>query len=420
MIDKMMTFKRLMTLKSLSVVVICVICLSINLGAQAFLQTPIAGRYLNDFIIVNYVDWSIESAKFDHKCGSKTYNGHQGTDFVIRSFATMDSGVAVIAAASGTVIFAKDDLFDREKLSDTSKGFGNYIALSHDNKYQTYYAHIKKGSSKIKLGDFVKEGDTLAFVGSSGNSSDPHLHFELWYDSTYVVDPFKGICGNSGSLWLNPIVYDTSFSIWNTGLIGFKPNLDTLREEPSFKDVFKYGEDEAITYWNISYGVRKYDIFKLRWITPNGQEWFSSDYTANQDYWYFYYWDYIDVPLMSDEGIWTVELLLNGKKIDKNTFRINRSSSTQRTSNSSNIKIYPNPVIDKFTIHFEDRHFAHQNDVKYQIFISLGQTIMEGLLSQCYPNCEISTKNLQAGLYMLEIFNHDQRISTHIISINKP
>jgi murein DD-endopeptidase MepM/ murein hydrolase activator NlpD len=397
----------------------CIFSFSFNLIAQEFLSTPIAGQHLKDFITVNYVDWGLDNDWFDHKCHSKTYNGHQGTDFLIRSFAAMDSGVAVLAAASGTVIFVKNDLFDREKLSDVSKGFGNYIALNHSNGYQTYYAHIRKGSSRVKLGDFVNAGDTLALVGSSGNSSDPHLHFEVWYDSSFVVDPFKGNCGNSATLWLNPIAYDTSFRIWKSGLINFQPNLDTLREEPGSKDIFNFSEDESITYWNICYGVRKNDLLRIRWLRPNGQEWFSFDSKANQDFWYYYFWSYIDVPSLPDEGIWTVELLLNNNKIDEKKFRINPTSSTHHISNNSNIKVYPNPVIDKFTINFERRHIVQQNEIRYQLFSSFGQKIIEGTLNQCYPNCEITTESLPAGVYLLVIRDNEQRLSTHNISINQ-
>ncbi|MSP70076.1 MAG: T9SS type A sorting domain-containing protein [Bacteroidetes bacterium] len=396
----------------------CTFSLSLNLIAQGFLRTPIAGQHLKDFIIVNYIDCSVGNDWFDHKCSSKTYKGHKGTDFLIRSFAAMDSEVAVLAAASGTVIFVKNDLFDREKLSDVSKGFGNYVALSHTNGYQTYYAHIRKGSSRVKPGDFVNAGDTLALVGSSGNSSDPHLHFEVWYDSSYVVDPFKGTCGNSATLWLNPIDYDTSFNIWKSGLIDFKPNLDTLREEPGFKDVFNSSEDEAITYWNICYGIRKNDLLRIRWSRPNGQEWFSFDYKANQDFWHFYYWSYIDVPSLPDEGIWAVELLLNSKKIDEKKFHVNPTSSTHPISNNAYFKIYPNPVIDKFTIHFERRYNVQQNELRYQLLNSFGQRIIEGTLNHLYPNCEITTKNLPAGVYFLEIRDKEQRLSTHNISIN--
>lgn len=395
----------------------CMFSMSFNLMAQGFLHQPIAGQYGEEFIIVNYVDWSQGSDWYDYKCSSKTYKGHQGTDFLIRSFVAMDSGVAVLAAASGTVFIVKDDLFDREKQSDVSKGFGNFIGLSHSNAYQTYYAHIKKGSAKVKSGDFVNAGDTLAFIGSSGNSTDPHLHFEVWYDSTYVVDPFEGTCGNSATLWLNPIDYDTSFNIWKSGLINFQPNLNTLREEPDSKDVFNSNIDKTITYWNICYGVRKDDLFTIRWSRSNGQEWFSYDYTADKDYWYYYYWSYIDVPILPDEGIWTVELLLNNKKIDEKKFRVNPTSSIQHLSIKDNIKIYPNPVIDKFTINFEQQHLVQQNELRYQLLNSLGQTVILGTLNQCYPNCDISTKYLPEGVYLLVIYNNGQQLSTNTIYI---
>ena len=395
----------------------CAFSFSFNLMAQEFLHTPIAGQHLKDFILVNYVDWGAGNDGYDHKCRSKTYDGHQGTDFVIRSFAAMDSGVAVLAAASGTVISVKNDLFDREKLSDVSKGIGNYIALSHSNGYQTYYAHNRKGSSRVKPGDRVKAGDTLALVGSSGNSSDPHLHFEVWYDSSYVVDPFQGTCGNPATLWLNPIEYDSSFGIWKSGLIGFEPDLDTLREEPHSKDIFNSGDDEAISYWNICYGVRKNDVIRIRWFHPNGVEWFSYDYTANRDFWYFYYWSFIDVPVLPDEGPWTVELLLNNKKVDEKKFRINPTSSTHYISNNAHIKIYPNPVMDKCTIHFEGPHNLHQNKMSYQLLNSFGQSIMEGTLNSSSSNCEINTENIPAGIYLLVIRDHEQRLSTFNIAI---
>jgi murein DD-endopeptidase MepM/ murein hydrolase activator NlpD len=112
--------------------------------SQSIFNIPIEGIYGRDYIVVNYVDWATGQLILDHNCGSKTYDGHQGTDFTLRSFAAMDSGVNVIAAADGIVTYVKDGLFDREMESDISKGFGNYVALSHKNGYQTYYAHLKK------------------------------------------------------------------------------------------------------------------------------------------------------------------------------------------------------------------------------------------------------------------------------------
>ncbi|MBC8047674.1 MAG: hypothetical protein H7Y00_12830, partial [Fimbriimonadaceae bacterium] len=89
--------------------------------------TPIQGTHLEDYYLVNYVDWDFTGI-LDYKCGNKTYDGHQGTDFVIRNFAQMDAGVNVFAADTGIVTFVLDTLFDRNKTA-ISGGFGNYICI---------------------------------------------------------------------------------------------------------------------------------------------------------------------------------------------------------------------------------------------------------------------------------------------------
>ncbi len=186
---------------------------SVKINAQAFLYNPMAGEELVDYTVVNYVDWD-ENGLHDHECGSKTYDGHQGIDFTLASFAAMDEGHDVLAAADGEITFVIDSLFDRETVSDVSKGLGNYIAIRHTNHYYSYYGHLKQHSSVYEVGQQVVAGEVIGQVGSSGNSTDPHLHFELWFDSLYVVDPFLGECGNGESLWLDEITYQTEFSIW--------------------------------------------------------------------------------------------------------------------------------------------------------------------------------------------------------------
>ncbi|MBK6824722.1 MAG: M23 family metallopeptidase [Saprospiraceae bacterium] len=59
----------------------------------------------------------------------------------------------------------------------------------------------QKNSLQVKPGDKVIPGQKIASVGCSGNCTDPHLHFELWYDSTLVVDTFDGPCGNQFNFW---------------------------------------------------------------------------------------------------------------------------------------------------------------------------------------------------------------------------
>ena len=109
---------------------------------QALLNSPIKGQYLNDYSIVNYVDWSFDSIH-DHHCGSKTYDGHAGTDFAIKNFSQMDKGIEVLAAADGIVTAVVASLFDRNKTAITGI-FGNYFTIRHPNQNYSYSLNLKK------------------------------------------------------------------------------------------------------------------------------------------------------------------------------------------------------------------------------------------------------------------------------------
>lgn len=65
-------------------------------------------------------------------------------------------------------------------------GYGNFIEIDHGNGFKTRYAHLNK--NYVKKGEYVKQGDTIAEVGSSGRSTGPHLHYEVLYNGV-PVDP---------------------------------------------------------------------------------------------------------------------------------------------------------------------------------------------------------------------------------------
>lgn len=93
-------------------------------------------------------------------------------------------GSYIHAAASGVVIFAKDDSQeggDDEKFEDFK--FYNHVVIKHDHGEYTEYGHLKyKGITK-KVGDRVNAGEIIAQVGNTGYSEEPHLHF-----SAFVLD----------------------------------------------------------------------------------------------------------------------------------------------------------------------------------------------------------------------------------------
>lgn len=83
-----------------------------------------------------------------------------------------DEGEAICAAKSGRVIF-----------SGTADGYGNYIKIDHGGGLETAYGHCSVLAANV--GDEVEKGQTIAYVGSTGNSTGPHLHFEVKIDGEF-------------------------------------------------------------------------------------------------------------------------------------------------------------------------------------------------------------------------------------------
>lgn len=103
----------------------------------------------------------------------KQYRMHAGVDYA----APM--GTKVYAAGDGTVIAAK-----------WVNGYGNYVTIRHNSEYSTGYGHLKSYAKGIKPGVRVKQGQVIAYVGSTGRSTGPHLHYEI-IKSGKKVDPLK-------------------------------------------------------------------------------------------------------------------------------------------------------------------------------------------------------------------------------------
>ncbi|MCW3490459.1 M23 family metallopeptidase [Dethiobacter alkaliphilus] len=86
----------------------------------------------------------------------------------------MHNGVD-IADSRGTPIRASDGGVVRT--SSYRGGYGNLVIIDHGNGYSTYYAH--NSSLQVSVGEKVKQGQTIALMGSTGNSTGNHVHFEI-------------------------------------------------------------------------------------------------------------------------------------------------------------------------------------------------------------------------------------------------
>lgn len=115
--------------------------------------------------------------------------GYRNDPFTkIRKFhAGMD-----FSAKQGTPVYATGDGVI-ERADNAMSGFGNLMIVKHGFGYQTYYAHLSK--YKARVGQVVKRGDIIAYVGSTGRSEAPHLHYEVHKDGE-VINPINFYYGS--------------------------------------------------------------------------------------------------------------------------------------------------------------------------------------------------------------------------------
>lgn len=136
----------------------------------------------------------VVTSKFS-KSRTITVNGvtktgaHTGIDLAVVS----NANPKVCSVLSGKVIVAK--------VGNT--GYGNYVVIEHiateGTVFYTLYGHMREGSIMVAEGTEVKAGQVLGIMGSTGNSTGPHLHFEVRLNensSNNAVDPFPYLFGN--------------------------------------------------------------------------------------------------------------------------------------------------------------------------------------------------------------------------------
>ncbi|WP_396193128.1 M23 family metallopeptidase [Flavobacterium sp.] len=108
---------------------------------------------------------------------TKARKMHEGMDF------TAKTGTPIYATGDGVVAKADNSL----------SGYGNHIEINHGFGYLTLYAHLSKYN--VRQGQRVKRGDIIGYVGSTGRSQAPHLHYEVHKDGK-VVNPINFYYGN--------------------------------------------------------------------------------------------------------------------------------------------------------------------------------------------------------------------------------
>lgn len=257
------------------------------------------------YFVPFYVDHDNKEGTYnDWNCGNFSYDQHKGTDFSLWPFPWDQmsyNDVSVVAAADGILVNIIDGEFDKNcgDLADLQQQNPpwNMVKLLHEDGTYTTYGHLKKYTATRKpIGSYIRKGEFLGYIGSSGISTAPHLHFEVEKDGE-IIDPFAGTCSSNTSLWEEQQPYE------NTQILGSMVHYDfpkvhesTFGSLPDYADqseecneiedtratrYFKSGEQMFFT----SYYTRQTtkDTLRLEIFTDKGDRYaWSDDITTNQ------------------------------------------------------------------------------------------------------------------------------------------
>lgn len=129
------------------------------------------GRSMRKFLMKTPIDGARISSSFGNRrhpiLGYTRL--HAGTDFAA------PSGTPIYAAGSGTI-----------EMAQRNGSFGNYVRIRHANGYQTAYAHMRGYGRGIRKGVRVRQGQVIGYVGTTGRSTGPHLHYEVIHNGNKV------------------------------------------------------------------------------------------------------------------------------------------------------------------------------------------------------------------------------------------
>lgn len=135
-----------------------------------------SGKEVEGFFLAKPVNYRRISSSFTYKRWHpilKRYRAHLGIDYAA------NAGTPVRAAGDGKLVFV-----------GTKGGYGKTIMINHQDGYRTLYAHMRAYNRSSKRGKWVKKGQVIGYVGTTGTSTGPHLHFGL-YKNNRAVNPLS-------------------------------------------------------------------------------------------------------------------------------------------------------------------------------------------------------------------------------------
>ena len=362
------------------------------------------------YSLFNQVDQDLRpnNKLLDYNCGERTYDwatgSHGGTDYVVWPYPWKkmeDNVMEVIAAAPGIIMDKRDGNFDHN-CDNNGNPLWNGIVVEHADGSRAWYWHFKSGAITSKnIGDSVAEGEYLGGAGSSGSSTIPHLHFEVFDSAGLRIDPYAGPCNsmNSETWWKNQPNY-------------FIPEILSISTHNSqvFDDECPMVEN---TYKHTNFDIGDEIVFRTfyRDIQTGAETHFTLKKPDNsilydwilESPWPDYVVAWLQYLFIVDStwptGIYTMTAVFGG-----NTYETRFGIRTElgvEDLQISEISVYPNPSKDQINVE------ANSIIERVQVYDLLGRSVLE--IAPMTTKTQLSLGHLKTGIYMAIISSEGKK-----------
>ena len=249
--------------------------------------------------------------------------------------------VEVIAAAAGQIIGKSDGNDDQTCVLGGGLPW-NAIFVRHSDDSVAWYGHMKKNSITSKnIGDMVVSGEFLGVVGSSGNSTIPHLHFEVHDLDFNLIDPFAGTCNglNIDTWWVSqPDYYEPQVNKLATGHDNPVINTCPATATTNFQKTFELIPNDWINIHLNSFFRDQLDtsasVYSI--IRPDGTTYASWDHTITIPHYSIaqWFWNY-NFHGSFQTGIWQWAVYYESTHYSTDFYLVDSRNTTNVVTNTS-------------------------------------------------------------------------------------
>ncbi len=380
------------------------------------------------YAVINFVDHDLTFNNLsDYNCGERTYDwfsgNHQGTDYILWPYPwkRMDEDVMeIIAAAPGVIIHKVDGNYDRNCALSGSTSW-NSIYVLHADSSIAWYLHFKTGSLTSKgIGQSVVKGEFLGTAGSSGSSTIPHLHFQVFDSNDEVIDPYTGTCNsmNPDTWWEEqPDYWEPQMNRISTH---FKPPQEMCPLPETTNEALSYepGDTVWIAVWYKDLLNAASTLLKIE--RPDGSlmiDWnFISpwpNYSAAYTYWA------VETSVTDEEGPYIYRVNFNGEQYERVFYLgeppVEPTGLEALDTHSGEWQLYPNPASGPVTLQWEQ---AQTEQAEIVVRDMQGRLMHQQQVAGDSAGMSVQLPEFPAGVYQVQVLS-DRRSSARLLMIGK-